>query len=135
MEKMSRNYDADEANDTLLEPIALKLVDNAARNPARAQGRISVLRQVSEIYQEIGATHPYRIKDLALNGQDIMRINHTRRGKEVWLKGEAAGFALDQTPSYVLRHPEQNQPADLTEFLCANLKSIRNQAAVRKEQK
>lgn len=135
MEKMSCNYDADEANDTPPEPVALKLVDNAAQNPARVQGRMSVLRQVGEIYQEIGATHPYRIKDLALNGQDIMRINHTRRGKEVWLKDKAAGLALDQTPSYVLRHPEQNKPEDLTEFLRANLESIRNEAAVRKEQK
>lgn len=117
------------------ELIVLKLADNAAQNPTKTQDRIEALRQANEIYQEIVATRPYRLKDLALSGRDVMQVNQTRRGETVQLKGKAVGLALDQMLSYVLRHPQHNNSEDLTDFLRGNLKSIRNQSLARKEQK
>lgn len=106
------------------ELIALKLADKAAQNPELATPAAAKIRQCQVIYQDITTTRPYRLSDLALSSDDVRKVNTTRRGDVVQLEGSAIDLALQKMLGHVLRHPEANNPEDLTNFLRANLKTI-----------
>lgn len=112
--------------------MALKKADGMAQNPELASSKIAEIETAQAIYHEIISSRPYRIQDLALNGSDVMKIDTTRRGDKVPLRGPAVGIALDRMLSYCLRHPECNNPEDLTDYLRANLKNFRQLAADKK---
>ena len=112
--------------------ITLKKADSLAQNLELTTTKISDLETAQTIYHEIINTRPYRIRDLALNGSDIMAIDTTRRGDKVILRGPAVGIALDHMLSYCLRHPGCNNPTDLTDFVRANLKNFQQLATTKK---
>ena len=113
--------------------IALKMADNSAQNLELAAPILSDIEATQAIYHEIISTRPYRIQDLVLNGADVMAIDTTPSGDKVPLRGPAVGIALDRMLSYCLRHPEKNNPEDLTDYLRANLKNFRYIAENKKQ--
>ena len=87
--------------------------------------RISFLDTRQKIFDDI-TSGPYRLKDLAIDGKDIMSIKEDKKGNSISLSGKEVGEAKKLLLGFVLRNPEKNNYTELLNLVKSNVKRIKN---------
>lgn len=89
----------------------VKRADIKAQNPSIEYSRLQKLDEYEKALNEVlESQEPFTIKDLAIDGKDVMRVLNLKEGK---LVGKALRYLLN----YVLDHPEDNNKETLTIIL------------------
>lgn len=89
----------------------VKRADIKAQNPSIEYSRLQKLDEYEKALNEVlESQEPFTIKDLAIDGKDVMRVLNLKEGK---LVGKALRYLLN----YVLDHPEDNNKETLTTIL------------------
>lgn len=89
----------------------VKRADIKAQNPSIEYSRLQKLDEYEKALNEVlESREPFTIKDLAIDGKDVMRVLNLKEGKLV-------GAALRHLLNHVLDHPEDNNKETLTKVL------------------
>lgn len=95
--------------------LAVQIADIKAQNPDKLEARLAIIEEVRALYHEIiEQRHCVAIKDLAINGKDLMALGLGQ--------GEHIGKLLNQLLEIVLENPEDNTKEQLikhaNELIC-----------------
>lgn len=86
--------------------LIIQEADARAQNPKKLQEKLKALKKRRAIYKDIVAKGDcYSMKDLAINGKDIVALG-IKPGKEI-------GELLDIALQYVIKHPDRNNKEHL----------------------
>ena len=97
--------------DIIKDLMKVKRADIKAQNPAIEYSRLQKLDEYEKALNEVlESQEPFTIKDLAIDGKDVMRALNLKEGK---LVGKALRYLLN----HVLDHPEDNNKETLTKVL------------------
>jgi len=95
--------------DIIEDLLEVQEADMRGQNPEFLRDRLEKHKQVKKIYNEIIEQQECcSIKDLAVNGNDLMEIGF-KRGREI-------GTALEKLLDYVMEYPEMNTKEQLLEY-------------------
>lgn len=94
---------------TLRDLIAVKKADKLAQNISLTEGEIENLSTTEKIVESIiSHKEPYLVKDLAVNGKDLVDLG---------MKGREVGFALDDLIIAVIEEKVNNNKEDLISYV------------------
>lgn len=114
--------------------IDLQKADVYGQSPDMRGDRIEKLEQVRDLYREI-TSGPYREKDLAINGRDLMSIKENAKGERIDFKGPELKVAKQELLAYVIKDPSRNNYMELRDYSLSHAKQIKNNALVKDESK
>ena len=88
--------------------LAVRWADTSAQSPYKREEKFAAIREVSDLYEEIiAAGQPLTLRDLAINGSDLLAMG--AQGREI-------GEILEETLEAVLDDPDLNNRRFLREF-------------------
>lgn len=113
------------SDENLIRLMDLKIADNYGQNLDLTSKRIEELKEekiaILALFKEA-----HRVEELALDGNDILKINETNKGEKIELSPKSISLSKKMLLEYVLNNPEKNNKAELELYLKSQLKQIKN---------